>query len=108
MTRSYARATQYADRIENELRAMGAWQSEPLPAEAYQFQSAFGAGAMSFYQWLQFVLVSRIREIVASSGRFPSESQVGAYAVRELDGVNEASDLVSVLSEFDQFIEEGT
>jgi uncharacterized protein YqcC (DUF446 family) len=105
VARTYDRASQYADRIEAELRGIGGWQPLPLPEEAYQSRSAFGGDTMSFYQWLQFVLVPRIRDIAASSGQFPSSSQVGAYAVRELDGVNEASGLISLLSEFDEFIE---
>ena len=48
---------------------------------------------------------ARIRQIIAEKGEFPAQSQVGAYAVRELDGLDEASDLISVLAEFDQFIE---
>ena len=108
MTRSHDLAAGYADKIEQELRSLGASQSQPPPEKAFESQSAFFADTMSFYQWLEFVLVPRIREIVAKRGRFPSESQVGAYAVRELDGLDEASDLISLLSEFDGFIESRT
>jgi uncharacterized protein YqcC (DUF446 family) len=98
-------AALYAGRIEHELRKLNAWQSEPPPDSAFESQAAFFADTMAFYQWLQFVLLPRIREIAAEKGRFPATSQVGAYAVRELDGVWEASDLVSLLCQFDDFIE---
>jgi len=102
---SYQTAAGYADRMEQELRAMGVWQAQPLPPEAFQSRRAFFGDTMSFYQWVQFVLLARIREIVAAGGSFPKQSQVGAYAVRELDGENEAAGLVSLLCEFDRFIE---
>ena len=98
-------AALYADRIQHELRNLNAWASEPPPDSAFESQAAFFADTMAFYQWLQFVLVPRIREISAGKGVFPRTSQVGAYAVRELDGAWEASELVSLLCRFDDFIE---
>jgi uncharacterized protein YqcC (DUF446 family) len=101
----YQRAAVFAERIERELRSLNAWQSEPLPKSAHDSQRAFFADTMTFYQWLQFVLLSRVREVIELCGAFPSESAVGAYAVRELDGFDEAGDLIRVLSEFDDLIE---
>jgi uncharacterized protein YqcC (DUF446 family) len=102
----YEQAELYADRIELELRRIGAWQSEPPPPEAFESRTAFFGDTMSFYQWLQFVLLDRIRSITDSQGSFPRSSQVAAYAVRELDGVNEAAWLVQLLCQFDRFIDE--
>jgi len=101
----YQRAASYADRIERELRSLNAWQSEPLPYSAYESKTAFFADTMTFYQWLQFVLLARVRKIIEERGVFPTESSVGAYAVRELDGIQEADGLIQVLCEFDEFIE---
>jgi tRNA pseudouridine synthase C len=51
--------------------------------------------------WLQFIFIPRVNSIIAERGQFPKSSSVGAQAVREFDGVPEASRLVSLLSEFD-------
>lgn len=101
----YQRAAVFADRIEQELRCLNAWQSELLPESAYDSERAFFADTMTLYQWLQFVLLARVREIIDQRGEFPSRSQAGVYAVRELDGVDEAGGLVQALAEFDDFIE---
>ena len=101
----YQTAASYADRIEGELRCMNAWQSEPPPDAAFESETAFFADTMTFYQWLQFVLLTRVRETIAAHGEFPPESSVGTYAIRELDGNDEASDLITVLCEFDEWIE---
>jgi uncharacterized protein YqcC (DUF446 family) len=102
---SYQRAASYAERIEHELRSLKVWQAMPLPDAAYDSQKAFFADTMTFYQWLQFVLLARVRQIVEKRGAFPKGSSVGAYAVRELDGYDEAGDLIAALCEFDEFIE---
>jgi uncharacterized protein YqcC (DUF446 family) len=100
----YQAAALCADRIEQELKAIHAWSENALPEEAYNFERAFAADTMSFYQWIQFILLDRIRSIVAEEGEFPARSQVSTYAVRELDGVNEASGLIDALNQLDDLI----
>jgi uncharacterized protein YqcC (DUF446 family) len=102
---AYKRSAYYAGRIERELRGLNGWQDASLPDTAYTSETAFFADTMTFYQWLQFVLLPRVREIIDQRGSFPAESYVAAYAVRELDGVPGANALVHTLSEFDDFIE---
>jgi uncharacterized protein YqcC (DUF446 family) len=102
----YQRAAAFAGRIGQELRQLRVWQSEPMREAAYASDKAFFADTMTLFQWLQFVLVPRIQEIVAERAGFPAESNVGAYAVRELDGFDEAHHLILALSEFDEFVED--
>ena len=86
--------------IEAEMQRIGFWQAEPLKAEQYQFSEAFGMDTMAFSQWLQFIFIPRVKESAANN-KFPSKSEVAVQAVREFDGVHEASHLVTLLSEFD-------
>ncbi len=102
----YATAADFADRIEAELKASGHWSATAPEEAAFESREAFFADTMPFHQWVQFVLVSRVRSIVETRGRFPGSSSVGAYAVRELDGSPEDATLVNLLCEFDAFIEE--
>ena len=87
--------------IEAEMKRSGLWQSHPLAPEQYNFQRAFAIDTMAFSQWLQFIFVPRVRDLIQTQGEFPSSSSVGAQAVREFDGFEEAAGLVSMLSEFD-------
>src|SRR5947209_20224426 len=92
--------SRYADLIEAEMRNSGLWQDQPLRPEQMQFSQAFAMDTMTFAQWLQFIFLPRVREAVASE-RFPSSSSVGAQAVREFDGDDNAGQLITLLSEFD-------
>lgn len=91
-----------ADEIEAELRRLGWWNT---PKPDMNFKQAFGMDTMAFAQWLTYVLVPRIREIVATEADPPRSSSVGVQAVRELDGDPEAEDLKGLLSELDGIIE---
>src|SRR5690349_11461324 len=89
------------DAIEAEMKKIDYWQNKPLPEGAMNFRSAFAMDTMAYVQWLQFVFVPRVNQIVAERGAFPSKSAVGAQAIREFDGADEAANLVHLLCEFD-------
>ena len=104
-TRLQHDVARYADEIEAEMRKTGFWQSAALRPEQLAFTQAFAMDTMTFSQWLQFIFLPRVREAVASN-QFPGSSSVGAQAVREFDGIGEASRLVTLLAEFDSLFEE--
>jgi uncharacterized protein YqcC (DUF446 family) len=60
---------------------------------------------MAFSQWLQFIFIPRVREIIESQGEFPASSSVGTQAIREFDGSPQADHLVELLCRFDAVIE---
>lgn len=97
----YSAVERKISEIEAEMKRIGYWSLEPLPEEAYDFRQAFGMDTMAFSQWLQYILIPRVRTIIEQKGDFPSESMVGMQAVREFDGDATASGLVKLLSEFD-------
>jgi uncharacterized protein YqcC (DUF446 family) len=88
------------ERIEAEMKRIGFWQATPLEPEQYDFRAAFAGDTMSFAQWLQFIFIPNVRA-AAGQNKFPASSHVGAQAVREFDTVPEASQLASLLADFD-------
>jgi len=90
------------DEIEREMKLVGLWQEKPLAPEQYNFTRAFAMDTMSYDQWLQFVFIPRVREIISTKGKFPASSSVGAQAVREFDTYRNAERLITLLSEFDR------
>lgn len=89
------------DEIESEMKSIGLWHKEPLSPEKYNFRSAFGADTMSFEQWIQFILIPNVLRIVKEKGKFPQNSQVAVYAVKNLDGNPNAAKLQKLLINFD-------
>src|SRR5215469_17846720 len=87
--------------IISEMKRAGLWQDQPLAPEQYNFSRAFAMDTMSYSQWLQFIFIPRVTELLRTSGEFPSSSSVGAQAIREFDGYPEAQGLVTLLCEFD-------
>jgi len=90
--------------IESELQRLKRWGAEPLSQAAFENMGAFGANTMTFEQWLQFVLLPRLRDIVASRGEFPQGSMLAAYAARTLDGNADSGKLQALLREVDELV----
>ncbi len=100
----HSKVSAKAAEIETELKRINRWQTEPLPPEKYENMGSFGSNTMTYEQWLQFVLLSRIQDIVNDRGEFPSESNLATYAVRNFDGDDEVDRLKDLLYELDQII----
>ncbi len=100
----YQLATRKADEIEAELKRLARWSQNPLPEEAYEDMGAFGSNTMSFENWLQFVLIPRLREIVEEKSDFPAGSHLAPYAIRYFDGDYDADPLRELLYQLDQLI----
>jgi uncharacterized protein YqcC (DUF446 family) len=93
------------DKIEAEMKTAGMWSESPLPPEAYDFHQAFAMDTMAYSQWLQFVFVPRVNDLITSGGQFPSRSMVGTQAIREFDGDERAAGLVELLCRFDSLFD---
>ncbi|MGO9258245.1 MAG: YqcC family protein [Bryobacteraceae bacterium] len=63
--------------------SLGRGRARRRPA-AFESKRALFGDTMTFYQWLQFVLLPRVREIIDQHGAFPAKSAVGAYAAPQL------------------------
>jgi uncharacterized protein YqcC (DUF446 family) len=101
---SYAHMKEKAFEIETELRRLGRWSSRDLPREKYEDMGAFGSNTMSFEEWLQFILIPRIHQIVETKDDFPAGSQLATYAVRVWDGDPDSSRLHQILYALDDLV----
>jgi uncharacterized protein YqcC (DUF446 family) len=97
----YEAALKSIQDIEAELKCIIRWSAIPPAAEKFIDMGAFGSKKMPFEQWLQFVLIPKVKAIINSAGSFPSSSSVSAFAYRTFDGDAETEALCNLLAEFD-------
>ena len=91
--------------IEAEMKRIGMWQDKPPPAENLAVTQAFGADKLSFEQWLQFIFIPRVREIIAARAAFPAASQVHQKAFREWRMWGDMPNVDNLLALFKSFDE---
>lgn len=89
--------------IEDELKRLGRWKKETPPKEKFQNMGPFGMKTMSVEEWIQFVLIPRVKEIIKQKEKFPL-SQFAVYATRNLDGDPDGARLLELIQGFDAIV----
>lgn len=94
--------------IERELRVCGLWASSPPDAQAFASQEPFCVDTLSFEQWLQWIFLPRMKDILERDDLLPTVSGILAmaemvYQRRPL----EMAGLLRALKAFDELISRG-
>lgn len=82
------------------------WHTEaPTPA-AMASRTPFCADTLAFTEWLQFIFVPRMRELIENDGPLPAASGIGVMAEAKLTGDSAAERrVIEVLAAFDRLVE---
>lgn len=91
--------------IERELRLLGWWEEQAPGAEALASQEPFCVDSLTFEQWLQWIFLPRMKQLLEADAALPSVSGIQAMAemvYREQPGV--ARRLLELLGEFDRLL----
>ena len=91
--------------IEGELRQLGWWTVTPPSAQALASQQPFAVDSMAFEQWLQWLFLPRMQQILAGGEQLPSTCGIAPMAEMVLvDRASQARALLALLGEFDRLI----
>ncbi len=72
--------TQLLKKLEAELRAQNRWDEEPPAEAALQSTQPFAFDTLSFDQWLQWVLLPRMHELLLLQMPLPSSCAIAPMA----------------------------
>lgn len=93
--------------IEAELRKLDLWQSSPPPATALASCEPFCIDTLDFTQWIQFILLPRLKEMVETGTELPANSGIAPMAEQALGGMEGVDPLIERLWELDRLLTEG-
>lgn len=103
-----ARVPMLADQllmIERELRLLGCWQEQAPSPEALASQEPFCVDTLSFQEWLQWVLLPRMKQLIEAGAPLPAASSIAAMAEEVFRSqVLEVEALMLALKEFDRLL----
>jgi uncharacterized protein YqcC (DUF446 family) len=74
--------------IEAHLRFLELWEWEMPSDEALQSEEPFSVDTLRFTQWLQFILIPRLKMMIEAHASLPATSDISAYAQEALNGVD--------------------
>ena len=103
-----ARIPQIADQlllIERQLRQLGLWAQQAPSAEALASQQPFCVDSLTFEEWLQWVFLPRLKNMLEANAPLPTASGIAAMAEQVFVGrALEVKGLIAALEEFDRLI----
>lgn len=93
--------------LEVELRRLDLWQAEPPPAEALASREPFCVDTLSLPQWLQFVFLPRMSELVERGQPLPRQCGIAPIAEEYFKDTGAAAPLVKLLGDIDARLQRG-
>ncbi len=95
MNSDYQELSLYLQRLEKELRLQGWWSDTAPPADALESTAPFCHDSMAFKQWLQWVFLPKLQEIIRKNAPLPGNCAIAPMA--EIAWREEAADTVATL-----------
>jgi uncharacterized protein YqcC (DUF446 family) len=91
--------------IEAEMRRTRLWESTPPATEALQSLIPFCHDTLRFEQWLQWVLLPKMKQVLESEEECPSSSEIAPLAEYRFAQLGQqSSQLLTLIERFDRHI----
>lgn len=91
--------------IERELRALGWWEQVPPSAQALASTQPFSIDTLSFEQWLQWVMLPRMKLLIEAEQPLPTVSGIHDMAEEVYRGrERQVAPLLQALAAFDRLL----
>ena len=91
--------------IEAELRRMKLWQTEMPSAKALSSTTPFCADTLYYEEWLQWLFVPRMKEILEQSLPLPQQCDIHTYVEQQCRG--DCERLLGLIKKFDELVVKG-
>ena len=91
------------DELALAMEQQNLWQLQPISAEAYASTAPFACDHLSFEQWLQFILLPKMR-VCCQQNRLPKSMEIAPMAEIAFADHPGYTELHDLLQRFDQCI----
>lgn len=94
------------DGLEAELRRAQLWDPEPPSAEMLTSSQPFCIDTLALSQWLQWLLIPKMRSVLAGERPMPTRSAIYPLAEDCFGRLADTCTLLALIERFDQLIRE--
>jgi len=92
------------DRLEATMRAADKWEAEPPPERLLASTQPFCFDTLTFMQWLQWLMIPRMRAILDNHEELPQSSAILPYAEEFVPEHGHGRELLRLIERFDELI----
>lgn len=95
-------------KIRTEMEELKLWQSSPPPAEALASTQPFCIDTLHFTEWLQWLLIPRLQEMIRQEIPLPQSSQIHPMAEEVFKQMQADTDaLLALINRLDETLSGG-
>ncbi|MEM9172984.1 MAG: YqcC family protein [Pseudomonadota bacterium] len=95
--------------IAAEMQRLSLWESNAPSAQALSSEEPFCYDTLSFAQWMQWIFLPRMREVLDSDRPMPERSNIHAYAEEVMKNSDADTDqLLFLIKTFDELVAAGS
>ncbi|OCQ18458.1 hypothetical protein A7985_23510 [Pseudoalteromonas luteoviolacea] len=98
---------QHLAELESQLQQAKLWQAEPVEAQALASTQPFCCDTLRFEQWLQFVFIPKIQQMIQAGQSLPTNIAIAPMAEVAFADHPQQQALFSKLNEIDTVISAG-
>jgi uncharacterized protein YqcC (DUF446 family) len=91
--------------IEAEMRRLNMWEAQPPDSEALESLAPFCHDTLRFEQWLQWVFLAKMKQVLETEEGFPASSDIAPLAELRFEQLpQQTGQLLALIKQFDEFI----
>ncbi len=91
--------------VETQLRVLQLWDESPPEPAALSSCEPFCVDTLAFYQWLQFVFLPRMQQLLEQGGALPENCQIKPMVETYLaDKQGEGHRLIEIFEQIDRLL----
>lgn len=107
MTESDQRIAELLRAIEAELRRIELWEETPPPPAALASTAPFCYDTLAFHQWLQWIMLARLRALLDAGAALPTGSSIHPLAEHSFADLQcDTGRLLQLIGELDRLLNE--
>ena len=93
--------------LEAEMRRAGLWEESSPPQEALTSTQPFCFDSLEFHQWVQWIFIPKICEIIDQDLPLPETSDIASLAEYRFEQIpHETGRILELIREFDRLLSE--
>ncbi len=104
----YQQLASLLEDVDHQLLAMDLWQQQSPPAQALASTEPFAVDQLSFSQWLQFVFLPRMQQMVEAQSPLPDNCSIAPMAEeffkQQAADKKQSAAMIKYLAAIDQLI----
>lgn len=97
----YHHTQQLLDRLETVMREADIWEGESPDPSALSSSEPFAIDTLSCSQWLQWIFIPRMKQLVALNAPLPVHFEISPYVEEAMKNQPDNSAILSVTRGFD-------